>query len=131
MIEQVEGLGVKREAHAFADCEAAGERQVKGEQSRSLEDIPAGRTKMVTRRNGECRGVEPALGRGMVDAWIAQQVRTIRTEDAARISRVAVIGAQYRGEGLAGLSHRDAAHFRIPYPPRAAGQMINVRRGEA
>ena len=131
VIKQVEGFGVEREACAFPDREAAGERQIEGEQSRSFENIPARRTEVIARRNGERGGIEPALGSGMIQTRIAQQVRAVRAEDAAGVSGVAVIGAEYRREGLARLGNSDAAHFGIAGPPGAARYMKNVRRGEA
>ena len=112
-IEQIEKLCAKLHPLFAGEGKALVQRDVKIDQPGPRQDVAAAVAKTVRGRQGERRRVEETVRSLPLQPRTSRQIRTVRPEHAADISRIAVVPAQPRSEGKAGLQRGDRAELPV------------------
>ena len=106
-VEEIEGFGAEIDSRCFSETEGSPHRQVNRCRSGSGQDVSAGVAEGEGRGDGECVGVEKALGGRWASARVADNVWAVGSGNRAGVAGVAVIETQSRRQRRARLRSPD------------------------
>ena len=129
-VEQIEKLRAKLHPLFSGYGKALVQRDVKINQRGPRQDVAAAVAKTVRGRHGERLRVEETVRRLPLQLRVSRQVRTVRPEHTADISRVAVVPAESRSEGKAGLQRGDRPKLPVVQQMPGYSRRMEGRKAE-